>query len=211
MSYRQRATGNELGILICQSMGIDPDDVASMVLRLEPGQPAYLEAKVFIGMDEAGEIAQHVSRYKVEHIKTGKPPAGLIRAINEAKAKADGVQGTTASNLEPFTQQPPKACGPQAPSGNADAARKLAHRIREAAAKAEAEPGSTTSESIKAADAGLSASTLLDPLEQAIDQATRLVSEATGALAERLSRHLDSLLDMQLGRLERKEMRRADG
>jgi len=47
----------------------------------------------------------------------------------------------------------------------------------------------------------------LDPLEQAIDQSVRLVSESAGALAERLSRHLDRLLDMQLGRLEPKEMR----
>ncbi|AMA46253.1 hypothetical protein [Pseudomonas alabamensis] len=42
----------------------------------------------------------------------------------------------------------------------------------------------------------------LDPLEQAIDQSVRLVGESAGALAERLSRHLDSLLDIQLGRLE---------
>lgn len=47
----------------------------------------------------------------------------------------------------------------------------------------------------------------LCPLEQAIDQAVRLVGEATGALAERMSRHLDSLLDMQLDRLEPKELR----
>lgn len=47
----------------------------------------------------------------------------------------------------------------------------------------------------------------LDPLEQAIDQSVRLVGESAGALAERLSRHLDSLLDMQLGRLGPKEMR----
>ncbi|WP_434771257.1 hypothetical protein [Pseudomonas entomophila] len=42
----------------------------------------------------------------------------------------------------------------------------------------------------------------LDPLEQAIDQSVRLVGESAGALAERLSRHLDSLLDMQIRRLE---------
>lgn len=47
----------------------------------------------------------------------------------------------------------------------------------------------------------------LDPLEQAIDQSVRLVGESAGALAERLSRHLDSLLDMQLNRLESEEMR----
>lgn len=47
----------------------------------------------------------------------------------------------------------------------------------------------------------------LCPLEQAIDQAVRLVGEATGALAERMSLHLDRLLDMQLDRLEPKEMR----
>ena len=47
----------------------------------------------------------------------------------------------------------------------------------------------------------------LDPLEQAIDQSVRLVGESAGALAERLSRHLDRLLEMQLDRLEPKEMR----
>lgn len=44
----------------------------------------------------------------------------------------------------------------------------------------------------------------LDPLEQAIDQSVRLVGESAGALAERLSRHLDRLLDMQIDRLEPK-------
>lgn len=42
---------------------------------------------------------------------------------------------------------------------------------------------------------------LLDPLEQAIDQAVRLLNESEGEMAIRLSRHLDALLTGQLRRV----------
>mgnify|MGYP001570500139 CR=1 FL=1 len=45
----------------------------------------------------------------------------------------------------------------------------------------------------------------LDPLEQAIDQAVRLVAEAEGELAVKLSRHLDALLLEQLKRVQAHE------
>jgi hypothetical protein len=41
----------------------------------------------------------------------------------------------------------------------------------------------------------------LDPLEQSIDQAVRLVAESEGELAVKLSRHLDLLLAEQLCRV----------
>ena len=41
----------------------------------------------------------------------------------------------------------------------------------------------------------------LDPLEQSIDQAVRLVAESGGELAVKLSRHLDLLLAEQLCRV----------
>lgn len=44
----------------------------------------------------------------------------------------------------------------------------------------------------------LTSSYVLDPLEQAIDQAARLVADAEGELAIKLSRHLDALLAKQL-------------
>lgn len=46
--------------------------------------------------------------------------------------------------------------------------------------------------------ASFSSGCMLDPLEQAIDQAVRLAAESKGELALRLSRHLDALLDEQL-------------
>ena len=45
---------------------------------------------------------------------------------------------------------------------------------------------------------GEAMSFMLDPLEQGIEQAVRLVAEAEGELAVKLSRHLDALLAIQL-------------
>lgn len=49
-----------------------------------------------------------------------------------------------------------------------------------------------------AAVEGMAISYCLDPLEQGIEQAVRLVAEAEGELAVKLSRHLDALLAIQL-------------
>ena len=50
----------------------------------------------------------------------------------------------------------------------------------------------------------LTSSYVLDPLEQAIDQAVRLVADADGELATRLGSHLDALLAEQLLQVRRR-------
>lgn len=50
---------------------------------------------------------------------------------------------------------------------------------------------------------------LLDPIEQAIEQTVRLVGETSGDLAHRLSRHLDSLLEAQIDKVRPRNVERA--
>ncbi|MBA1200468.1 hypothetical protein G7009_01450 [Pseudomonas capeferrum] len=59
----------------------------------------------------------------------------------------------------------------------------------------------TSDSRLMTATQGETMSFMLDPLEQAIDQAARLLPETTGELAVRLSRHLDTLLAEQLKRV----------
>ncbi|QKL03867.1 hypothetical protein GEV39_21975 [Pseudomonas sp. NY5710] len=65
MSSQKLATSNELGTLICQTLGLDASEVTAMTVRIEAGEPALIEVTRSLYLDEAKEIAGQLTRYEL--------------------------------------------------------------------------------------------------------------------------------------------------
>lgn len=68
MSTNRNMSGNELGLMVCEALGVDPSGITEVVISMNAFEPAYVRLTHHVSEQAGGEIAQAVSRLELKKI-----------------------------------------------------------------------------------------------------------------------------------------------
>lgn len=66
-------TGNTLGMQVLEALGIDPANVSTVQINLACNQAATVQITRLIKDEEARQIVDHLSKYRIEPADAGGP------------------------------------------------------------------------------------------------------------------------------------------